>query len=169
LARIGTSRLQPSRRRCSKQLAFFAAAIFWAMLLTYAVRYKYLPDNWLRGGIVLGPSLVMLGKPQDAGERSFWTARPAQNQEAAMMGSANRPGDGNMDFGGYADGQLKDLQFTLDREAYPLNYTHLLKELARRGLITSGGGPGNETVEQAPRTEETSGNFSPLTAPALAV
>ena len=78
-----------------------------------------------------------------------------------MMGSANRPGDGNMDFGGYTDGQLKDLQFTLDREAYPLNYTHLLKELARRNLIPSGGGPDNETVEQAPRTEAISGNFSP--------
>jgi len=74
------------------------------------------------------------------------------------MGSSNRPGDGEMDFGGYADGQLKDLQFTLDREAYPLNYAHLLKELARRGLIHPAG---DETAEQAPGRGATSGNFSP--------
>ena len=44
-----------------KAVGLFAAAIFWAMLLTYAIRYKYLPDNWLGVGIVLGPPLVLLG------------------------------------------------------------------------------------------------------------
>jgi hypothetical protein len=44
-----------------KAVGLFAAAIFWAMLLTYAARYKYLPDNWLGVGIVLGPSLVLSG------------------------------------------------------------------------------------------------------------
>lgn len=44
-----------------KAVGLFAAAIVWAMLLTYAVRYKYLPDNWLGVGIVVGPSLVLLG------------------------------------------------------------------------------------------------------------
>ncbi len=38
----------------------FFAAILWTMLLTYAVRYKYLPDTWLSVSIVLLPALILI-------------------------------------------------------------------------------------------------------------
>ena len=44
-----------------KAVGPFVAAILWTMPLTYAVRYKYLPDNWLSVGIVLGPALILMG------------------------------------------------------------------------------------------------------------
>ena len=48
------------------------------------------------------------------------------------MQSEHRPADGAMDFAGFSTAQLRDLEYSMDRQAYPLNYRNLQLELQRR-------------------------------------
>ena len=48
------------------------------------------------------------------------------------MHSEGRPADGALDFSGFSSAQLRDLEYTIDRQAYPLNYHNLKLELQRR-------------------------------------
>lgn len=52
------------------------------------------------------------------------------------MQSEHRPADGAMDFAGFSTAQLRDLEYTIDRAAYPLNYHNLQLELQRRAQQT---------------------------------
>jgi hypothetical protein len=53
----------------------------------------------------------------------------ADHPPPATQGSSR---DGLIDFTHYSAEQLRELQYTLDRTAYPLNFDNLLQELERR-------------------------------------
>ncbi|HEY4214893.1 MAG TPA: rhomboid family intramembrane serine protease [Steroidobacteraceae bacterium] len=55
-----------------------------------------------------------------------------EEQESAGPGSPQNPRDGSIDFARYSLEQLNDLRFTLDRNAFPVNYANLIAELERR-------------------------------------
>lgn len=55
------------------------------------------------------------------------------------MQSEGRPADGAIDFAGFSTAQLRDLAYTIDARAYPLNYRNLQLELQRREQETAGG------------------------------
>jgi rhomboid protease GluP len=66
---------------------------------------------------------------------------------AAAPATGAHPRDGSIDFSRYSLGQLKELQETLDRRAFPRNYATLLAELEKRS--------------SQPRTTMAGGRFTP--------
>ena len=54
--------VRPAVMAAVKGLGAWAAGMLWAVLVTLAVRYKYLPDNELTGiGLLLVPLALLLG------------------------------------------------------------------------------------------------------------
>jgi membrane associated rhomboid family serine protease len=54
------------------------------------------------------------------------------------MQSEGRPADGAIDFTGFSTAQLRDLEYSIDARAYPLNYQNLQLELRRREQASAG-------------------------------
>jgi membrane associated rhomboid family serine protease len=54
------------------------------------------------------------------------------------MSSLENPNDGLIDFSTYSTVQLNDLRYTINQNAYPLNYANLLTELKRREDTSAG-------------------------------
>ncbi len=54
-------------------------------------------------------------------------------RSAASAGQSGRVADGGINFSAYTLAQLRELQYTIDAQAFPQNFRNLLAEIERRG------------------------------------